>query len=137
MSNADSDDIEWWSEAPDPREGVDQALLFFVEALLAPAIILRVGAHTVAEMALTGTDEPDVDTGLRLGWAVRDSDVKRSDQLAIAAIWGMFIGGGYLWTEALGSIGHPTVAVIAAANWLYVAGDAAWLVADWSLSVLR
>jgi hypothetical protein len=127
----DTDGIEWWSEAPDPRDGVAETLLFVVEALLAPAIILRVSAHTVATMALTDTRDPDVDTGLGLGWAVRNTDLPQSDQLTIAALWGSAMGVGWLWVAETGQLQSPALWLIAAANWLYVTGDGAWLVADW------
>jgi hypothetical protein len=132
-----TDDIEWWSEAPDPRDGATEAVLFVAEALLAPAICMRVAAHTVATLALTETADPDVDTGLQLGWAVNAPAIARSDQLAIAALWGTTIGVGWLWVGATGSLASPTLWLIAAANWLYVSLDGAWLVADWIWTALK
>lgn len=133
----ETDDIEWWTDAPDPRDGVGQTVLFVTEALLAAGICLRVGAHVVATQLLTDIEEPDVDTGLQLGWAVNDHGLAKADQFAIAALWGSFICGGFLLVNATATISNPTVLLIAAANWLYASLDGAWLAVGWSLSVLR
>lgn len=131
MSNAEG---EFWgfTYAPDPREGWRETLRFVAEGVLAIGIMIRLVTHLlISSLEHPEATAKEVSTGLTLGFMVRKPASTPENQIAGGAIASGVIGcAGLFKFTAVSWALPPALVAIAIANWLYAAGDVAWLAID-------